>query len=220
MRCPSFVFAFLLACSGVGVDGSTGLEGLQGPPGPKGDPGMDGKNGDNPNPSTPDQTGTRLKRYYSLTSAEDGSLYSEKTTRYRDTRLSIDCEFMTATDGKRRCLPSGETFEIAWVQTTNIFFEDSTCRIPIFTTDKRCKGTLNYLLVREKALPGMCSGDVPISVYAVKRAPMLPIIYQIVGASCISAGVASDGSYFGQSDIAKASPSDFVAGETRLMLLP
>lgn len=121
----AFIVIALTACSHttIGPDDAGGdaslIDGAL-PDGSTNDAAPDGKAGDQSF-----QSGTRLKVRYNVSS--DGA---QQALGFYDSQRSENCNFMPASDGVLRCLPS--------VTTLSGFFTDGNCTSPLAATSKGC----------------------------------------------------------------------------------
>lgn len=83
--------------------------------------------GINPVPGTPIgfQSGTRLRAH--VRGSRPGA---RVLVGWRDTSLDADCTFLTAEDGKIRCVPRG----------ANVLFTDELCMMPVAAVSRDCDG--------------------------------------------------------------------------------
>lgn len=204
---PIVLLLAVAACggsdTGTGLPGSEGEQGLQGPVGPPGPQGPQGPAGTAglPGPAGLDgsslyKSGSRIKARYI-----EGADGSRQFVGWRDTLRNEDCGYYSI-QGVMRCLPA--------IATTNYFFKDAQCTMPI-------------VLVPKGAAP--CPGDIPyVPAYAWypvqacaspelrAMGPKLALqnYYLANGASCIDSGLTTiyDAYEFGQA----ASLSDFAEG--------
>jgi hypothetical protein len=119
-----------------GADGAPGpAGGPMGPPGPKGDPGASDQ--------LLNQSGSRLRALREVSVGDDGSTVSAWNQNFWDSKLSVNCYKMNASDGADRCLPYGN---MAWTGGT---WGDAACTIPValtYTNGGSDGGTLEPLL--------------------------------------------------------------------------
>lgn len=140
--------------------------------------------------------GTRLRAYYMT--GDDGSKYSIYG-RWWDSLRMEDCNFLPASDGKLRCLPSASV--------ATLYFVDASCAQPIAAVAPGCA---------EKYVPrytvAACYVTQPQEIHPLGAPAAQPAkLYALpIGGSCIQTGVLAGYQYF---DVGpEIPPSSFVAG--------
>jgi len=220
---PASVFALAMLASlscggdGSGTNGQDGQQGLQGPPGP---PGMDGKDA-----TSADKVGTRLKRYSSVTVAEDGTQSATPSYVYRDTKLSIDCSFQPSIDGKQRCLPIYGAADVVSVAAQASYFWDAGCTQKAYSALKPCTRP-KYLLLYSSTTAS-CPAASQYAVYTAPAEVTPTALYSGSSpASCYALSKASIDSFlmsfvlYDLSGKSPISPTEFVGATTTQQLLP
>ncbi len=213
----------LLSCDGVGPggpgqDGQQGQQGSQGTQGPQGPPGAAGMNGRDAT-GTPDKVGTRLKRYSSVLSADDGTQVTTPSGLYRDTMLNMDCNFQMAADGKQRCLPSTTSGDVVVAYSASVFYSDSGCSRKLYYIAKLCTSG-RYLFLGSTS--ATCPLSTQFAVYS-KPSPVTPTaLYVGSPGSCspisdISSYLLSY-AFFDLSGVMPISPTQFVGSTTTQVL--
>lgn len=212
----------LLASLSCGGDGSgvSAQNGEQGLPGPQGPPGMDGKDA-----TSQDRVGTRLKRYSSVTVAEDGTQSVNLSYTYRDTKLNIDCSFQPSIDGKQRCLPIYGASDVVAVAGQASYFWDASCTQKAYSALKPCTKP-KYLLVYASTT-GVCPATSQYTVYAAPPEVTPTALYSGSSpASCYAMSKSSIDTFlasFVLYDLAgktPISPTEFVGATTTQQLTP
>lgn len=216
----------LLSCDGTGPGGvqgqdgqagQQGAQGSQGPPGPPGPAGMNGRDA----PGTPDKVGSRLKRYSTVFTADDGTQSTTPSYMYRDTMLNIDCSFQTASDGKQRCLPSSTVSDVATAYSTSTFYSNPSCTQRLYYGSKACASTNYLLLVSTMAT---CPASNQNAVYSMPSAVTPIVLYSGSPGSCSAISKAALDSYlmsfsfYDLSGAALLSPTQFVGSTTTQVL--
>lgn len=212
----------LLSCDGAnpGALGQDGQQGAQGPQGPQGPPGPAGMNGRDA-PGTPDKVGSRLKRYSSVLSAEDGTQITTTSYLYRDTMLNIDCFFQAASDGKQRCLPGSTAGDVITAYSTSTFFSNASCSQKLYYASKSCTA-IKYLLL-PSTIP-TCPTANQNAVYSMPSEVTPTVLYSGSPGSCSALSKASldiylmSFSFFDLSGSTPLSPTQFVSSTTTQVL--
>ncbi len=218
----------LLSCDGTGMQGQNGqngqqgAEGSQGQQGPAGPAGMNGMNGKDA-PGSSDKVGTRLKRYSSVLTADDGTQVSTPSYLYRDTRLNMDCYFQSASDGKQRCLPNFSGADVLIISATTPYFADSGCNRPLYMAGKPCL-TLKYLVLQSITTATCAGSSVQYAVYAAPSSVIPTALFTGAPAACSPVSKANlDGFlmsylFFDLGGVSPINPTQFVSATTTQVL--
>lgn len=163
--------------------------------------------------------GTRLQRYSSVLTADDGTQVTAPSYLYRDTILNMDCAFQIAADGKQRCLPSSTAGDIATSYGWQTLFSDSNCSKKLYYAVKQCP-SVKYLFLATYG-PG-CPAPTQYTVYSMHSTVTPTALYSGAPGSCSSVGdissYLSTYTFFDLSGTAPMSPSQFVGGTTTQVL--
>lgn len=172
-------------------------------------------------PGTPDKVGSRLKRYSTLLTADDGTQSTTPSYIYRDTMLNIDCSFQTASDGKQRCLPSSTASDVATAYSTSTYYLNPSCTQRVYYGSKACAST-SYLLFLSTV--ATCPASNQNAVYSMPSVVTPTVLYSGSPGACSAISKAALDSYlmsFSFYDLSGAtllSPSQFVGSTTAQVL--
>lgn len=136
-------------------------------------------------PDEPPATGDPLATYRSGSRLRarvvEGSGGAARFLGWEDQKARQECQFHTAEDGERRCLPVAG-------QGTSIEYLDDACTVPVAV---RSCGASDRYAVAEVGGPACAGEDTPYSVYEVgDRVDDAPTFGRL-GGSCVPAGPAS-----------------------------
>jgi len=191
MRCPPYVFAFLVACQGP----DTMYVDNQGYPVPT-ELVEDGE-----------KSGSRIEVRRTVTTylLQDGGVYKMAPlySTLFDTKLNTECAMRVAEDGKQRCLPSSGN------AVPSGYFADDKCTAQVMLAP--CASTPARYLV--SAAPAACGAPLLYEVYQLVQLDVAAPRYAGNPGSCSPAGALPPG-YLSYRLGGKLAPTEFVEART------
>jgi hypothetical protein len=133
---------------------------------------------------------------------------------FHDTELDLDCRFVSASDGKLRCLPP---YTARMPLRAGQMFLDEDCTVPVAIGDSACVAAEDAYFTETAPSTGSCSTTEEL----VFRATLLDdgvALFSSAGDNCVEQGVTGGTLHYFSFE--QADPSAFLEGEMKIVETP